>query len=179
MNPTDEQDLIGIARIARPHGVKGEVTADLMTDFPERFGTIETVTARRPDGSLVRLKLTGHRFHKGRVILKFDGYGSVERAEELRNATLVVERRDLVKLPRDSYYNFDLIGCRVEVAGGGELGLVEEVRDFGAAPLLVVAGEDAGGPREYLIPFTREICPRVDIAGRVIEIAPPDGLLEL
>lgn len=179
MSPTDEHDLIGIARIARPHGVKGEVIAELMTDFPERFGTIAKVTARRPDGSLISLTLTGHRFHKGRIILKFEGYGSFERAEELRNTTLVVERRELVKLPHDSYYNFDLIGCRVEVAGGGELGRVEEVRDFGAAPLLVVAGEDAGGPREYLIPFTREICPRVDIAGRLIEIVPPDGLLEL
>jgi len=169
-------DLISIARIARPQGVHGEVIADLLTDFPERFDALDRVTIRLADGSLLDSRLTRHRMHKGRIVLKLEGFDDMNRAEDLRGASVVLERRQLVPLPADSYYHFDLVDCRVVTVAGRELGRVTEVQEFGAAPLLAVRDE-AG--RELLIPFTREICPEVDIPAGLITVDPPEGLLDL
>ncbi|MBK9314031.1 MAG: 16S rRNA processing protein RimM [Acidobacteria bacterium] len=171
-----EQNLISIARIARPQGIHGEVIADLMTDFPERFAGLDRVTLRLSDGGMLTLRLLRHRMHKGRILLKFEGYDDIDRAEQLREATIVLDRAQLVALPEDNYFHFDLVDCRVVTVDGRELGTVTDVQEFGAAPLLVVRDQ---AERELLIPFTREVCPGVDITGKLITVDPPDGLLEL
>jgi 16S rRNA processing protein RimM len=168
-------DLISIAVIARPHGVRGEVVADVLTDFPERFEELAAVKVVRHGALLGELKIEDARFHKERLLLKFAGYDTVERAGELREARLVISRDELVELPADNYYEFDLIGCEVETVEGLRVGRVAAVNDFGAAPLLVV--KDGG--REHLIPLTRDICTEVDTGAKRIRIAPPEGLLEL
>lgn len=167
--------LISIARIARPQGVRGEVIADILTDFPERFAALDEVTLRR-DGQLIGpLTLEQHRFHKGRVLLKFAGYDDADRAEELRGASVVIDREDLVELDDDEYFVFDLEGCAVVTTDGQPLGVVAKVEDYGAAPLLVVRDQS----REILIPLTREICPDVNTKNKQIVVNPPDGLLDL
>lgn len=171
-----QQNLISIARIARPQGIHGEVIADLMTDFPERFAGLDSVTLRLSDGTMLPLRLIRHRMHKGRILLKFEGYDDIDSAQQLRDATIVLDREQLVALPEDNYYHFDLVDCRVVTVDGRELGTVTDVQEFGAAPLLVVRDQTE---REFLIPFTREVCPRVDITGKLITVDPPDGLLEL
>jgi 16S rRNA processing protein RimM len=173
--PDRAEDWISIARIARPHGIRGEVVADLLTDFPDRFAALEEVTLRRDGKVLGALTLEQHRFHKGRVMLKFAGYDDANRAEELRAASLVIRRAELVELNEDEYYVFDLAGCEVVTLAGQALGTVAKVEDFGAAPLLVVRNES----REWLIPLTREICPHVDTKGKKIVVNPPEGLLDL
>lgn len=167
--------LISIARIARPQGVRGEVVADILTDFPERFAALDEVTLRRGDQLIGPLRLEQHRFHKGRVLLKFAGYDDADRAEELRGASLVIDRDDLVELDDDEYFVFDLEGCEVVTTDAQPLGVVAQVEDYGAAPLLLVRNQS----REWLIPLTRDICPDVDIANKKIVVNPPDGLLDL
>lgn len=171
-----QQNLISIARIARPQGIHGEVIADLMTDFPERFAGLDSVTLRLSDGTMLPLRLIRHRMHKGRILLKFEGYDDIDSAQQLRDATIVLDREQLVALPEDNYFHFDLVDCRVVTVDGRELGTVTDVQEFGAAPLLVVRDQ---AERELLIPFTREVCPGVDITGKLITVDPPDGLLEL
>lgn len=171
----DVDDLISIAVVARPHGVRGEVVADVLTDFPERFAEMETVKIVQRGALVGELELEDARFHKGRVVLKFAGYDTVERAEMLRDARLVISRDELIELPADTYYEFDLIGCEVETVDGQRVGRVAAVNNFGAAPLLAV---EEGG-RERLVPLTRDICVEVDVEARRIRIAPPEGLLEL
>jgi 16S rRNA processing protein RimM len=168
-------ELISIAVIARPHGVRGEVVADVLTDFPERFEEMEAVKVVKGGALVGELEIEDARFHKGRVMLKFAGYDTVERAETLRDARLVVSRDELIELPADTYYEFDLIGCEVETVEGRRVGQVAGVEDFGAAPLLVVKD----GQREHLIPLTREVCIEVDTGAKRIRVAPPEGLLEL
>ncbi len=167
--------LISIARIARPQGVRGEVIADILTDFPERFAALDEVTLRRDNRLIGPLKLEQHRFHKGRVLLKFAGYDDADRAEELRGASVVIGREDLIELDDDEYFLFDLEGCAVVTMDGQPLGVVVKVEDFGAAPLLVVKDQS----REFMIPLTREICPDVDTKNKQIVVNPPDGLLDL
>jgi 16S rRNA processing protein RimM len=170
-----EDDLIGVARIARPQGLRGEVIADLLTDFPERFAGLRRVYVKRADGRLLLLDLENSRLHKGRVALKFAGCDSVSGAEELRNARVLIPRDQLVELPEDTYYDFDLIGCEAVATGGQHLGRVEEVRNYGAAPLLVVRD----GERELLIPLALSICVEIDTGRKRIVVNPPEGLLDL
>lgn len=167
--------LISIARIARPQGVRGEVIADILTDFPDRFAKLDEVTLVRDGRVFGSLTLQQHRFHKGRVLLKFAGYDDPDKADELRGASLVIHRDELVELATDEYFLFDLEGCEVITMEGQPLGTVAKVEDFGAAPLLVVRNQG----REFLIPLTREICPEVDTKNKKIVVNPPNGLLDL
>lgn len=167
--------LISIARIARPQGVHGEVIADILTDYPDRFAALDEVKILRDGKILGVFEIENYRFHKGRILLKFAGYDDPDKAEELRGASVVVGREELVELEEDEYYFFDLEGCQVVTIEGQPLGTVTKVDDFGAAPLLVVKD----GSREVLIPLTREICPEVDVDSKKIVVNPPEGLLDL
>jgi 16S rRNA processing protein RimM len=169
-------ELISVARIVRPHGRHGEVVADLLTDFPERFEQLGATLIKRPDGDLLTLKIERSRLTAGRVVLKFSGVESIDDAEQLRHALLQVTREQLVPLPEDSYYDFELIGCQVMTGDGQRLGSVSDIRRYGAAPLLVVIDE---AKVERLIPLVRSICLEIDIAGKRILVDPPEGLLEL
>ncbi|HKQ79368.1 MAG TPA: ribosome maturation factor RimM [Blastocatellia bacterium] len=171
----DEDDLVSVARIARPQGLRGEVIADLLTDFPERFAGLDRAYIKRADGQFFVLDLESSRPHKGRIALKFAGCDSIDSAEDLRNALVMVSRDQLIKLPEDTYYDFDLIGCEVIGADGQRLGRVEEVQDFGAAPLLLVRDDE----RELLIPLVLSICVEIDTGQKRIVVNPPEGLLDL
>jgi 16S rRNA processing protein RimM len=171
----NEDDLVSVARIARPQGHRGEVIADLMTDFPERFASLDKAYIKRADGRLLVLDLESSRTHKGRVALKFAGYDSINSAEELRDARVMISRDQLIELPDDTYYDFDLIGCEVVGADGQQLGSVEEIQDYGAAPLLLVRD----GKRELLIPLVLSICVEIDTEQKRIVVNPPEGLLDL
>lgn len=170
-----DDELISVAYIARPQGVRGEVIADLLTDFPERFSRLRTALVKMANGELVSLRLENFRPHKGRILLKFAGYDDMNSAEALRDARVMITADQLVKLPKDSYYDFDLVDCEVKTAEGKSIGKVTGVQRFGAAPLLVVKD----GDREHLIPLASSICTTVDVAQKLIIVDPPEGLLEL
>lgn len=174
-NAEEDDDLITVARIARPQGIRGEVIADLLTDFPERFAGMETARVKSSNGEMLALPLENHRLHKGRILLKFAGYDTMNAAEALRGAQVVITRDELVKLPDENFYEFDLIDCDVMTVEGKPVGRVVNVQNFGAAPLLVVKD----GDREHLIPLASSICPEVDTARKRIVVDPPEGLLEL
>jgi 16S rRNA processing protein RimM len=169
-------DLITVARIARPQGIRGEVVADLLTDFPERFAQLTQVRVEWPNGKVAVLELEKARPHQRRILLKFKGYDSRNAAESLRDVRVMVTRGQLIELPADNYYDFDLMDCVVSTAAGLVIGKVRGVQNFGAAPLLVVKDENG---KERLIPLASSICTEVDVAAKRIVITPPEGLLEL
>lgn len=166
-------DLVAVARIAKPRGLKGEVIADILTDFPERFDGLKTVIAVMPDDSRRELTLENHWFQSGRMVLKFVGINSFEDGETLRNAEICVPESDAVELDEGEYFDWQLAGCGVVTVSGEEIGKVRELMRTGATEILVVDGE-----KEYLIPFANAICTEVDIEKGVILIDPPEGLLE-
>jgi 16S rRNA processing protein RimM len=170
------EELISVARVARPQGRRGEVIADLLTDFPERFAGLATVRLRLANGDLSILELEGSRLHAGRIVLKFAGCDNINQAEVLRGALLLIEREQLVELPVDTYYDFDLVDCAVVTTAAEPVGRVTGVHRYGAAPLLAVANDEK---REHLIPLTLSICIEIDVARKRIVIDPPAGLLEL
>lgn len=168
------EDLIAIAKIARPRGIKGEVVADLLTDFPERFEGLENVTATTPAGERVDLAIEDYWFQKGRIVLKFAGYDSIESVEPLRDAEIGINEADAVELETDEYFDWQLEECGVKTIEGQHLGRVDSVMRTGGTEILVVKG----GDKEYLIPFAEAICTEVDIENKIIRVDPPEGLLE-
>ncbi len=167
-------DLVAVARIVRTRGLKGEVVADILTDFPERFELLDTVTAVRESGEQVELKIEKFWLQNSRVILKFEGHDTVESGETLRSAEICVPESEAVELEEGEYFDWQLAGCKVETISGEAIGEVAELMRPGGTELLVVRGET----KEFLIPFANAICVEVDVENKLIKIDPPDGLLE-
>jgi 16S rRNA processing protein RimM len=171
----DDIELIAVARVAKTRGVRGEVAAQLLTDFPERFEGLEELIAVTSTGERRRLAVEKSWLHGGRVILKFAGYDTPEDAQELVGYELTVPERDAVVLEEGEFFEWQIEGCRVEIVNGDALGTVAEVMHYGAAPVLVVKGE---GGREHLIPLVVSICVEINVAEKLIRVDPPEGLIE-
>src|SRR5690348_13974771 len=132
------EDLVAIARIVKPRGLRGESVADVLTDFPERFDGLERVTAVMPKGERLDLKIEDSWFQKNRIVIKFEGYDSVEAAETLRNADICIAESEAVELETDEFFDWELTGCRVETINGENVGTVREVMRTGGTEILVV-----------------------------------------
>jgi 16S rRNA processing protein RimM len=169
-----ESDFVTVARVVRSQGRRGEVAADLLTDFPERFAERRRLFAVDSAGRR-ELDLESHWLHKGRVVLKFRGVDSIEQAQALAGCELQIPRDERAPLPQDAAYVSDLIGCEV-LDRGHSLGVIAEVQ-FGAgeAPLLQVKSE-AG---EHLIPFAAEYVEGVDVKLRRVALRLPPGMLKI
>ena len=167
-------ELVAIARVAKPRGLKGELVADLLTDFPERFDRLVNVIGVFANGEHRELKIEDAWFQNDRIVLKFEDIDSIEAANELRNAEICVAESDAVKLESDEYYDWQLQACEVITVVGTTIGKVREVMRTGGTENLVV--ENDGG--DVLIPFAEAICTEVDVEKKRIVVDPPDGLLE-
>lgn len=175
---TDEP-LVAVALMGKPRGIRGEVTANLLTDFPERFDQRTRFIAVHPDSRRETLELEDHWFQGNRVILKFAGYDSPEAVKDLTGAELAVAESDCGRLEPDEYYDWQLEGCRVETMDGETLGTVRALLRTGGVELLAVTPVEGKRRDEYLLPFAQAICPDVDVEQKVIRVDPPEGLLDL
>lgn len=168
------EELVAIAKITKPRGLRGEVVADILTDFPERFESLANVIGVFADGSRTDLKIEDSWFQKGRVVLRFAGFNSVEEAEALREVEICVLESTVAELGDDEFFDWQLAGCEVETIGGERIGTVREIMRTGGTEILVVEN----GDRDYLIPFAQAICVELDIEAKKIRVDPPEGLLE-
>lgn len=169
------EELVAVARAVKTRGLRGELVAELLTDFPERFEGLENLIAVAPDGSRTTLALEEHWFHGERIVLKFAGYDSIEESTKLVGYEFAVPETERVELEEDEFYEWELAGCRVETVEGIHLGAVREVIRTGGVEVLLVEA-DAG--REYLIPMAEEICVEIDVENKLVRVDPPEGLLE-
>ena len=175
MDETGSDDLIVIARAVRTHGLKGEIVAELLTDFPERFENVDELILVSPAGERQSIKLENFWFQNDRVVLKLAGYDDIDRAKELVGYDFGLPEADRVELEEDEFYDWELEGCTVKV-GEKSIGEVRSVMRTGGPAVLVVA-DDSGSER--LVPLAAEIVVNIDKAARVILIDPPAGLLDL
>ncbi|HEX4022803.1 MAG TPA: ribosome maturation factor RimM [Acidobacteriaceae bacterium] len=170
---------IRIAHLLRPQGRRGEVLAEILTDFPERFAQAPAAFLMRGERAEPQpITVESHWLHKGRIVLKFKGVDSISEAEALRGLDVVIPRDERVPLTDGAVYIDDLIGCALvdtNQPGGPVVGTVRDVEPQPeAVDLLVVAGADG---REHLVPFAKAYLVRMDVAARRIEMAIPAGLL--
>jgi 16S rRNA processing protein RimM len=184
-------DWVWLARIRRAQGRKGEVLAELLTDFPEKFSERKKLwllwSSTSPSDSPAapqvppprEVELVAHWLHKGGVVLHFAGVDSISAAETLAGLIVAVPRAQRAAVPDDEVHIADLIGCTVfEVTSPGPvaIGQIENVdRTAGPVPLLIVQGRKG----EILIPFARSYLRAIDVAARRVEMALPEGLVDL
>lgn len=165
-----------VGRIARAHGIRGQVIVDPETDFPDdRFRPGAELFIER-GGAIDALTMTTVRFQHGRPVLGIAGVETMTDAEALAGFELRVPLDWLPALPAGTFYRHDLIGCLVERRTGEPVGVVRDVEGaLGGSRLIVTA--DAGG--EIQIPLICDFCPVIDTAAKRIVIDPPDGLVEV
>lgn len=177
---------VRIARIGKPHGVRGEVTVQLFTDDPEtRFAPGSVLSVQWPQGSSDpaaglpdTLTASGCRWNKKVLIARFDEITDRNRAEEMRGAQLFAEPHD-VELDDDEWHQDDLLGLMAvdTTREDREVGKVTALISGPVQDLLEL--EVVGERRRILIPFVEEIVPDIDLeSGRVL-LTPPAGLLDL
>jgi 16S rRNA processing protein RimM len=170
-----ESPRISVARIVKTQGNRGEVAADILTDFPERFQHLSTVALEKEGQAALELKLENHWFHKQRVILKFQGIDGITPAERLAGYEVTIDGSQLMALQPGSYYQHDLVGCRVEDEDGVTRGNVIEVLGAPGNYLLKVR-RDVG---DFLVPFAESYFPKIDIPNKVLICDLPEGLEDL
>lgn len=173
---------VTVARILRPHGLRGEVATEILTDFPEHLTGL--ATAELWDGRSAPLKVRVRscwisRSRGGQAIFHFEGSGSISDAEKLVGLEVQIPGSERTVLVPGSYYVSDLAGCEVFEKGGARIGRVADVQFTGeniaGTPILVVDSPNG----ELLIPLAQDICVNVDTDARRIEVALPEGLLDL
>jgi 16S rRNA processing protein RimM len=170
--------------------VRGEIAAEILTDFPERLSKLSQVTLwngiAAPRKVEVRRCWLSHS-HGGQAIFHFATSNSIDDAKKLVGFEVRIPLAERAKLPDGSYYISDLVGCEVVETNGAKVGVVRDVEINGenvlGTPLLVVtldaarAGDAANN--EILIPLAQDICVKVDLVARRIEAILPDGLLDV
>ncbi len=163
-----EEKLIAIGKVVAAHGIKGLLQVLPLTDFPERYTERPRVFAERPDGSRVAVKVVKAIPHKSQYLIGLEGLTTRTEAEAFVGAELKVPAADATPLPEGSYYQFQLIGLRVTDEAGRDLGQLREVISGSANDVYVVSD----GRRDLLLPATREVVRRVDLAAGVIVARP-------
>jgi 16S rRNA processing protein RimM len=190
--PEQPEDWAWLAMIRRPQGRKGEVFADILTDFPEKFTErrhlwlVAGETSVKP-GARAALQLTlpapveliAHWPHKGGIVLHFAGIDSISAAETLSGLAVAIPRAERARLAEGEAYIGDLIGCTLMDVAGPEPKLVGQIEDVdssaGPVALLFVRGVQG----EVLVPFAKSYLRAIDIEARRVEMALPEGLADL
>jgi 16S rRNA processing protein RimM len=181
---TPPRNWVWLARLRRPQGRKGELFADILTDFPEKFAERRQLWLLKENvsASSRQVTLTNNWLHKGGVVLHFDGVNSISEAEELAGLIVAIPFEERAALAEDETYIGDLIGCLlIDVAREKPMtvGEIEGVdRSASEVPLLIVRGA-AGKNDEILIPFAKSYLRKIDIEGKRVEMALPVGLVDL
>jgi 16S rRNA processing protein RimM len=189
---TDLPETIVVGRVLRPHGLRGELVVEVLSDVVRRFAPgsslllardgatpvpVEVAASRSQGGAVAADDAAQPRPSPGRrpaVVLRFAGVEDRDRAEELRGAWLEVERSRVPPAPAGTYYHFQLEGCRC-LNRGEDLGEVVRVVEDGGGLLLVVSD----GRSEVPVPFVARFLVAVDVERGRIELDLPPGLVEI
>ena len=175
-----------VAHLLKPRGNKGELAAEILTDFPERLTKLQQAFLADPkkpsEPRPIAIKNCWlSQNHHGQAVFHFENIDSINDAEKLRGLDVLLPIDQRVSLPAGHYFVADLVGCEVFEAASPQtkLGVVTDVEFPGEAlpgtPLLVVSAK----PEELLIPLAQDICPTIDIAARRIDVVLPEGLRNL
>jgi 16S rRNA processing protein RimM len=187
--PEAPQPWTWLARIRRPQGRKGEVFADILTDFPEKFADRHRLWLIADPGSPRaktnpaprEVELIHHWPHKGGIVLHFAQTSSISDAETLAGLIVAIPQEQRAPLADDEVYIADLIGCTlVDIAGSTpvEVGQIEDV-DRTAGPVALLVVNHPGSEDEILVPFAKSYLRHIDLAAKRVEMDLPTGLLDL
>lgn len=168
------QQYLDVGKIVNSHGVRGELKVMPLTDDPKRFKKLKWVYVDRND-FLEKFNIENVKFFKNFVIIKFIEINDMNGAEALKGLFLKVDRENAVKLPRDTYFIADLIGCEVFEIDGNRLGILKEVIKTGSNDVYVVERENK---KDILIPALKSVVTGISVEDRRITVVLPEGLTD-
>lgn len=177
----DRNDFIAVGKIVKPIGLKGNLKVFLLTDFPERFRNLKELYLFDENGNVFfKNELTGnYKFKISEcsvnakfVNLKFEGYSSIEETRELINLFTLIEEKDKIKISKDDFYYYEMIGLNV-FDKGKLIGEVIAIEDYGSGDLFRIRCED----KEIYVPFRKEFIKKIDIGNKRIDTELIDGFL--
>ncbi len=166
-----EPVFLAVGKLRRPHGVRGEIIMEVLTDFPERLHQGATLYIGQDH---IPLKIRSLRWHNMVMLVAFAGYDNPEKAGELRNLTTYVPAVDCPPLPEGEYYHHQVIGLSVIGEQGEAYGKVTEILATGANDVYVIRAEI--GP-EILVPAVDEFIRNIDLERGEIVVRMAPGLL--
>ncbi len=169
---SDEPLYLAVGKLRRPHGVRGEIRMDVLTDFPERLrpGLVVYVGPRR-----LPLRLQSVRQHNDMLLVAFEGYLDRDRVGLLRNMLVCVPAAEATPLPDGEFYYHQILGLTVVTDEGKTLGKIAEIMETGANDVFIVQPEDGG--QELLLPDTDEVVLAIDLDAGVVTVHLIPGLL--
>lgn len=167
-------EQLQIGKIVNIQGIKGEVRVIPLTDNPERFKKLDWLYIDK-NGIKDKYYLEGVKYLKNLVVLKFKGVDDPEAAEALRGAFLLIDRKDAVKLPENSYFICDLIGLKVADENGKLLGELKDVLQTGSNDVYVIKCENGS---EILLPALKSVVMDISIEEGRMSVIVPKGLLD-
>jgi 16S rRNA processing protein RimM len=192
------QQFVTVARILRARGNKGEVAAELLTDFPERLKEERAVFLAANSSAPRQVALQSFwvdRNHPGQCVFHFAGVSSIDDAEKLRGFDVQIPRERRAALPSGSYFITDLIGCSVFELSASATTVASSPCTLAEAPALLGQVRDVLFPGEgqpgtpllaldtphgeLLVPLAEDICKKIDLPARRIEVLLPEGLRDL
>lgn len=170
-----DRKVFNVGKIVNTHGIHGEVKVYQISDFKERFEVGKKLYLAQDKKPVQEVIITGHRLHKGFLLLKFDGFDNINDVESLKGSHLQITEEQLTDLAQDEYYYHEIIDCAVFTTSNEHIGEVKEILSPGANDVFVVAGETG---KETLIPNIKSVVKSIDVTKKEIVIEPMEGLLD-
>jgi len=167
------KEFIMIGKVISTHGNRGEVKISILTDLADRFKNLNTVFLRNKDIRSI-LNIEKIRIKENTIILKFKDINNIEEAKTIIGSFVEVERKNAVKLPKDTFFIFEIIGLKVYTENNIFLGEVENVISTGSNDVYVIKGKNK---RELCIPAIHEVVKNINLEKKRIIIKMVDGLL--
>ena len=167
-------EAVVIGRVRKPHGVRGEIVVEILSDVPDRFCRGAEIIVNLASGGRSEVTIESVALGTSTARIRFTGFEDRDAVEPLRGALLEIPRDRVPNAPDGQYYFFELIGCRCRDSKEGDLGEVVDVIEDGGGLLLKISAANRG----LLVPFVRSYIENIDISNRQIDVDLPEGLTE-
>lgn len=171
-----QSGFITVGGVAKPHGIRGEFCIKSYADSPLLFGRVAALFLQKGNKPPKPITVKSWREHKGLVLLKCAGVDDRDQAEALRGYDVLIRESDLPELDEGEHYIVDMLGCRVQLEDGTDLGVLEHFYENAEQDTWVIITDDK---KEILLPAVPEFVLDVDLDEEIIVINPPEGLLDL
>lgn len=165
---------VPLAEVMRPHGVRGELRLKLFNKDSDVLLDRDEVLVRLKDGEEHEVSVDGARRANEAILLKLHSVDDRDRADELRGALVCVRRKDFPAVEAGEFYACDVVGAKVTLAEGGDVGVVKDLLSYPSVDVLVIRASDGG--KDWEVPLVEALVRRVDLEGGVVELATLEGV---
>jgi len=176
MTSTCTNGFIAIGGVVKPHGIRGEFCIKSYADSPLLFDQVTSLFLQDGKKPPQPITVRSWREHKGLVLLTCENVNDRDLAEALRGRTLLMREEDLPEIEGDEHYIRDMLGCRVQLEDGTDVGVLENFYENAEQDTWVIKADDG---KEILLPAVPEFVLDVDLDTETIVIDPPEGLLDI